>query len=719
MKVTCHLLIRNPGSATNYIEHCFPICTIRPTTSSSHFIKGFGGCEGTRLRRFCYVIADFPAKSEVVDLSVYSPTIDVFAAHNSTEHCTMTTLFRWKSPPHHSGDTILEFRYPILRNTKTGIRLAHVQPGSGTKAITIDLVEDYVTGSDRTPYDALSYTWGDGARDKQVFCNGKRLAVTKTLWEALNRFRHPDKVVTLWVDWICVCQERTQERNAQVGMMGEIFKAARKVVVWLGDDYDDSRAGMQLAKQLLHIAIYQPPGGLTSANLELHGLPKRGHKRWKALSLILRRPWFWRTWVVQEVALNDKVELVLGSLSFAWEELELIVCLLEGQLPQAWQLDQAVTALELPFSRINRIRLRHQSRTKAATLSSNEQNKDPSFKQTTDQDSEPDLLDLLFMSRHLGAADPRDKIYALLGLGKHDISPDYSMSPHSIYTDFALQMIGLVTNEAAHRATLGLEMSSHDLEVRRAMVMLSCAGRHNQRLSNKLPSWVPDWSVDLQARPLIFGAGRHFSAGGSRLGLFDWQPDSGLQLCGKIFDTVYQVGKAKLDHDHADYTASSADSHAAIAQWWAEAQAIALTRIVKSPGSTAHVDALDGLRRDLKLCRHGYYTGGKTLPNNTHHSTFLDGPETLEPEHNATRTLVLGPTRGRVMFVSATGWLGLAPFGTREGDVVFVGVGADVPYVLRACEDGFELVGECYVQGIMDGETMEMEWVGVRDVMIR
>jgi hypothetical protein len=629
----------------------------------------------------------------------------------------MTNLTRWKSPPHH-GDTVLEFKYPILRNTKTGIRLAHVQPGSGTKAITIDLVEDYVTGSDRSAYDALSYTWGNGARDKQVFVNGKRLPVTKTLWEALNRFRRPDTVITLWVDWICVCQERTRERNAQVEMMGKIFKAARKVVVWLGDDYDDSRAGMQLAKQLLHIAIYQPPGGLTPANQELHGLPKRGHKRWKALSLILRRPWFWRTWVVQEVALNDNVELVLGSLTFTWDELELIVCLLEGQLPQAWHLDQAVTALELPFSRINRIRQRHQRSIKAVSHPTTEQTVDPDLKQMTDHDSEPDLLDLLFMSRHLGATDPRDKIYALLGLGKHDISPDYSMSPHSVYTDFALQMIGLVTNEAARRATLGLEMTSHDLQVRRAMVMISCAGRHNQRMSRELPSWVPDWSVDLQARPLIFGVGRHFSAGGARLGLFDWHPECGLQLCGKIFDTVYQAGRVKLDHSESAIDSPAAGSHAAISRWWAEAQAVALTRIVKSPGSTMHVDALDGLRRDLKLCKHGYYTGGEHHSNH-HHSSFLDGFEPLEPEHSATRTLVLGPTRGRVMFVSSTGWLGLAPHGTREGDVVFVAVGADVPYILRACEDGYELIGECYVQGIMDGEAMEMDWIAVSDVMIR
>lgn len=54
---------------------------------------------------------------------------------------------------------------------------------------------------------------------------------------------------------------------------------------------------MQLASQLLSIAKQQPLSGLNPADLEVHGLPRRGHRRWVALSAILRRPWFWRTWV--------------------------------------------------------------------------------------------------------------------------------------------------------------------------------------------------------------------------------------------------------------------------------------------------------------------------------------------------------------------------------------------------------------------------------------
>ena len=562
-------------------------------------------------------------------------------------------------------------------------------------------MDSFIFGANQIPYDALSYTWGDGARTKNISCNGKRLAVTKTLIEALHRFRDPDKIVTLWIDQICVCQDRVKERNQQVKLMGQIFKGARKVVVWLGEDYDDSRAGMQLAKQLLGIARHQPISGLSPADLEMHGLPRRGHKRWVALSVILRRPWFWRTWVVQEVVLNPNVEIVLGASTISWDELESIVTLLEGPMPKIWRIDQAVSASELPFSRINRIRLRHQrlietpvSPTAVDVQFDAELYSEPQSMVNESNEDDPQLLDLLLMSRSLGATDPRDKIYALLGLGKHDIDPDYSMSPESVFTDFALQTIGVVTDLQARRKAASLEMSSYYREVRRAIILISCAGRHNQSL--ELPSWVPDWTIDLSARPLVFGLNKRFSAGGDKLGLFDWQPDFGLLLCGKLLDTVTSAGTTTLDYDAEK---SNESSHSMIQTWWQEAQQMALIRIARSPGSTMNLDAFEALRRDLSICKHGYYmaSGIKGRRN-----SLLDEYDLIdEASHNASDTLTLGPTRGRVFFTTTTGYVGLAPHDTREGDLVFVVMGVDVPYILRPYDDGYELIGEAYVQGVV------------------
>lgn len=252
--------------------------------------------------------------------------------------------------------------------------------------------------------------------------------------------------------------------------------------------------------------------------------------------------------------LNPNVELVLGPAMLTWDELESVVSLLEGPMPKVWQLDQAISAMELPFSRINRIRLRHQrlivtpvSPMQVEVAFDDFVHEPESLVAGDAEDDDPQLLDLLLMSRGLGASDPRDKIYALLGLGKHDIDPDYSQSPESVFTDFALQTVGVVTELASRHRSQSLDLSSNLREVRRALILVSCAGRHNQKL--ELPSWVPDWTVSLSSRPLVFGLGHRFRAGGDKLSVFDWHPDFGFQLCGKLLDAVAVHGTVHLDHD--------------------------------------------------------------------------------------------------------------------------------------------------------------------------
>jgi hypothetical protein len=635
-------------------------------------------------------------------------------------------LTRWKSPTNDHKE-ILDFRYGILKSPKTSIRLVQILPGSGNKGLSINLVDSFVSGPSKIPYDALSYTWGDGARTKFVSCSGRRLGVTQTLLEALLRFRDPDRIVTLWADQICICQERVKERNQQVSMMGDIFRSARKVIVWLGEDYEDSRAGMQLAYQLCHIAQRSGVTTLEPTDIDSYGLPQRGHRKWKALASILRRPWFWRTWIVQEVVLNPNVELVLGGNTLSWDDLEKIVVLLEGPAPKIWHLGQAISASELPFSRINRIRQRHRRRhdlTIPAELPRDEMEIDGSIGNLTAEPEDiypaspvaddPELLDLLLMSRGLGATDPRDKIYALLGLGKHDIVPDYDTSAEDVFIEFAQHQIGAVTSLFAKREGEDAELDVTEREIRRAMVMLSCAGRANQY--RKLPSWVPDWTITLAARPLIFGLGERYRAGGSKLGVFDYDFDKGLQLSGVLLDTVRVTGSVWLD------TNSDSNPHTLVEEWWKEAQEIAMRRIARSPGSTGYTDAFEAMRRRLQLCRHGYYIGTEGAPSKRRQS-FLDETDIAitsgSPHHSASQTLTVGSTRGRVMFASSTGYLGLVPHGTKKDDLIFIVRGADVPYVLRPNDDAYQLVGEAYVQGVMEGEALEMGNVLVQDIVLR
>ncbi|KAN0113300.1 HET domain containing protein [Hyaloscypha variabilis] len=63
---------------------------------------------------------------------------------------------------------------------------------------------------------------------------------------------------------------------------------------------------------------------------------------------------------------------------------------------------------------------------------------------------------------------------------------------------------------------------------------------------------------------------------------------------------------------------------------------------------------------------------------------------------------------GRRPFRTKYGYVGLGPAGMTEEDIVCIFYGAQVPYVLRP--DGnnqFQLVGEAYIHGIMDGEYLK------------
>ena len=77
------------------------------------------------------------------------------------------------------------------------------------------------------------------------------------------------------------------------------------------------------------------------------------------------------------------------------------------------------------------------------------------------------------------STDPRDKIFAVLGLAE-DVGdyfqPDYSKSVEQVYVDFATCFLNQIPRANVPPGRLLLQ-----------------AGRHNQRLS--LPSWVPDWDA--------------------------------------------------------------------------------------------------------------------------------------------------------------------------------------------------------------------------------
>lgn len=73
---------------------------------------------------------------------------------------------------------------------------------------------------------------------------------------------------------------------------------------------------------------------------------------------------------------------------------------------------------------------------------------------------------------------------------------------------------------------------------------------------------------------------------------------------------------------------------------------------------------------------------------------------------------------GRCFAVTKKGYMVIAPPGAREGDMLCIVMGAEVPFLLRPLSNSegevsekgkfYALVGECYVQGLMDGEGLRL-----------
>ncbi|KAK5122949.1 hypothetical protein LTR85_003514 [Meristemomyces frigidus] len=83
-------------------------------------------------------------------------------------------------------------------------------------------------------YEAISYTWGDPDDVGIVLCHDKELVLPANLVEALLQFRSAENEQYLCADAICLDQNNIEERSAQVRIMGDIFAAAARVLVWLG-----------------------------------------------------------------------------------------------------------------------------------------------------------------------------------------------------------------------------------------------------------------------------------------------------------------------------------------------------------------------------------------------------------------------------------------------------------------------------------------------------
>jgi hypothetical protein len=94
----------------------------------------------------------------------------------------------------------------------------------------------FTASLDKLPqYEALSYAWDAQQPTEAISCEGRVLKVTQNCAAALRRFKNLLNDRVLWIDSICIDQESVEERNHQVKLMGDIYRGAKQVLVWVGE----------------------------------------------------------------------------------------------------------------------------------------------------------------------------------------------------------------------------------------------------------------------------------------------------------------------------------------------------------------------------------------------------------------------------------------------------------------------------------------------------
>ncbi|TGO76816.1 hypothetical protein BELL_0135g00080 [Botrytis elliptica] len=316
-------------------------------------------------------------------------------------------------------------------------------------------------------YVALSYTWGEPNDTSYICVNGYKHKVTPNLESALRHLRDDKNTIVIWVDAVCINQNDIPERDRQLQMMADVYKKAEMGLSWLGEESDDSSlalrmiqrwASFSMDKQLLDSRLRE----FFESKLEDEILMP---KSITALNNLLRRPYWKRVWIQQEVALPPIVTMQCGHERLSFDVVSdfaytmVTIRLVYRKSSRSW-FDPDLISEDMDIAPLLNLR-----NCRVSKLSDCTRHKTSS------------LLNYLFLSSILKSTDPRDHIYALLGLPRLEkyrslLRPSYTKSVSLVFSEAARIMIE----------------DEHSLQP----IVIACT---SLRSNVSLPSWVPDWTA--------------------------------------------------------------------------------------------------------------------------------------------------------------------------------------------------------------------------------
>lgn len=296
------------------------------------------------------------------------------------------------------------------------------------------------------PYTALSYMWGDEnpITDSNVLIDGLPFSIRENLGQALRRIQanidagNFGASFLLWVDALCINQEDLQERSHQVSMMGRIYSGAELVLVWLGEENYYSRMAMRFLKET-------PSKILTGDRRSfVEELFSKENGIYDAMLRLYYRPYWKRLWIQQEIILATEIIVLCGGDSCTWEALKRLNSAIEGAH------DHEVLKYAPASETVARVGV-----------------------WARQDDTEKTLDNLMHLWTYLwqnDCADPRDRVFGLLGLVGNDqrarlgIEANYEKTRTEIFCDIWTYIVKLPEWKTKFFRVLGTLLASLELK---------------------------------------------------------------------------------------------------------------------------------------------------------------------------------------------------------------------------------------------------------------
>ncbi|KAL8757904.1 MAG: hypothetical protein Q9199_001867 [Rusavskia elegans] len=322
-------------------------------------------------------------------------------------------------------------------------------------------------------YEALSYSWGFSTETMPIRCNGHDISVLTTLYDALIHLRLRDRPRFIWIDALCINQADNEEKSVQVFRMSSVYYKAVKVIAYLGQTYTCCGSALQLLNKV----------DFDKSHADLC------HEGFKQLllgvQLLLKAPWFTRTWVRQEVFMANSLDVQIGFVSLDWQRFSVNVTALltQGQSMFDDMRDSHEYRLLTRIPASLHLLCQGGAEDKAKVL----------LKAIHRSGSHRRDLDVVLRgSKHFEASDPRDFVYGVASMttAKFDhTSSTFHPNPSeeaSIKIDYRLPVKSVYEN-----TTIYLMQQARSVDP----MFFAYETRRQGNSQEEYASWCPDWSL--------------------------------------------------------------------------------------------------------------------------------------------------------------------------------------------------------------------------------